>query len=155
MAAIVMTLCASAGPVRAADRIRVTGTAAASPAEEAVREIDDPHTGDRWLLVRNRTNPGAPGRMVLLESLQSSEAGGAEAPSQPETKRLPVIRNGDRVVIEEDTAVIDARFEAVALGPAMDGAVFNARLTVGGKVVRAVALGPGRASFAPDGERRP
>ena len=28
--------------------------------EEIVREIDDPHTGDRWLLMRNNQFPGGP-----------------------------------------------------------------------------------------------
>jgi hypothetical protein len=32
---------------------------------EIVREIDDPHTGDRWLLLRNAEAPGGPGRLVL------------------------------------------------------------------------------------------
>ena len=35
--------------------------------------------------------------------------------------------------------------EARAMNAAAAGAVFAARLTIGGKVVRAVALGPGRA----------
>ena len=30
---------------------------------ELVREIDDPHTGVRWLLMRNSEHPGGPGVM--------------------------------------------------------------------------------------------
>ena len=33
---------------------------------EVVREIDDPHTGDRWLLRRNDQVPGGPGRLVQV-----------------------------------------------------------------------------------------
>jgi hypothetical protein len=32
---------------------------------EVVREIDDPHTGQRWLLVRDGQQPGGPGRLLL------------------------------------------------------------------------------------------
>ena len=39
----------------------------------------------------------------------------------------------------------DSRLEAVALSPATVGSPFNVRLTMGGRIVRAVALGPGRA----------
>ncbi len=31
-----------------------------------VREIDDPNSGTRWLLVRDKTNPGGPGRLELV-----------------------------------------------------------------------------------------
>jgi hypothetical protein len=38
----------------------------AQPASgEVVREIDDPHNGDRWLLLNDPSRPGGPGRMVL------------------------------------------------------------------------------------------
>jgi hypothetical protein len=36
--------------------------------EEIVREIDDPHSGDRWLLIRNARVPGGPGRLVLVSA---------------------------------------------------------------------------------------
>lgn len=70
---------------------------------------------------------------------------GLRYPAQP----LPVIRTGDRLIVEENTALVEARLEAVALGPAQPGSSFNVRLVAGGKIVRAVALGPGRAAFAP------
>ena len=31
-----------------------------------VREIDDPHTGDRWKLMRDPVHPEGPGRLVLV-----------------------------------------------------------------------------------------
>ena len=55
-------------------------------------------------------------------------------------------------MVEEHTPVVDARLEAVALNPAMAGSVFNVRLSVGGRTMRAVALGPGRAVL--EGETR-
>jgi flagella basal body P-ring formation protein FlgA len=66
----------------------------------------------------------------------------------------PVIRAGDRLVVEENTAVIEARLEAVALGPAALGSSFDVRLKLGGKVARAVALAPGRAAFQAHAEVR-
>ena len=66
-----------------------------------------------------------------------------------------MIRAGDALLVEEHTAVVDARLEAVALESAAKGARFKARLKIGGKVVRAVAISPGRAGFAPESEVAP
>lgn len=118
--------------------------ARAEIAGEVLREIDDPRNGDRWLLIEDARHPGGPGVLVLahhdsarLEVLSRNQSG-AEAAA-------PVIRAGDRVIVEERTAVVEARLEAVAMGPALAGAAFNARLSVGGMMVRAVAVAPGRA----------
>jgi flagella basal body P-ring formation protein FlgA len=67
---------------------------------------------------------------------------------QAEENRLhSVIHAGDRLVIEEHTAHMDAILDARALSPAAVGALFAARLTAGGRVVRVMALGPGRAAL--------
>jgi hypothetical protein len=49
------------------------------------------------------------------------------------------------VVVEEHGAVVEAYLEATALEPALKGLPLNLRLTIGGKVIRAVAIAPGRA----------
>lgn len=117
-----------------------------------VREIDDPHTGDRWLLVRNSDKPGAPGRLILASAPAGSPAvPGKDAPPPP----LPVIHTGDRLIVEENTSLVQARLEAVALGPALIGSPLKVRLLLGGAVVRAVALGQGHAAFAVETRRRP
>jgi hypothetical protein len=110
-------------------------------------EIRDPHTGQRWLLVRDETHPGGPGRLVLAGAAWKSADGATRRASDRlwEAGPLPVIRAGDRLIVEEHTAAVDAVLEARAMNAAAAGAVFAARLTIGGKVVRAVALGPGRA----------
>jgi hypothetical protein len=124
---------------------------------EIVREIDDPHTGDRWLLMRNEQAPGGPGRLVLVAAHRSA-SGGATLRVAGETGEAvfqPVIRAGDRLIVEEHTARVDAVLEARALNPAAAGAALDVRLTIGGNVVRAVALGPGRAALQPGaGARR-
>jgi hypothetical protein len=130
--------------------------AAGSPAPgDVIREIDDPHTGQRWLLERNGEHPGGPGRLVPA-GFRRKAPGGASALNTEEEARLhPVIRAGDRLVVEEHTARADAALEARALASAAAGAVFDARLSIGGKVVRVVALGPGRAAFQPEQGGRP
>jgi hypothetical protein len=124
---------------------------------EIVREIDDPHTGDRWLLMRDDAVPGGPGRMVLIAAHRHAPAGMLvrSAPERVDAVLGPVIRAGDRLVVEEHTAIADARLEARALNPATVGSAFNVRLTVGGRVVRAVALASGHAVLEPDTGVRP
>jgi hypothetical protein len=125
---------------------------------EVVREIDDPNTGDRWLLVRNDQFPGGPGRLVLVAAHRHAPGGVALPAAREltaEAEFLPVIRAGDRLIVEEHTARVDAVLEARAINPAAPGAAFDVRLTIGGHVVRAIALGPGRAALQPEAEVRP
>jgi len=129
---------------------------------EVVREIDDPHTGDRWLLMRNPAHPEGPGRLVRATANLSQAGRGAPAEALPvavltmqRTQFMPIIHTGDRLIVEEKTAVVEARLEAVALSPAVSGSPLHVRLTIGGNVVRAVALGPGRAVLAPEAEAQP
>src|ERR1035441_6468721 len=114
---------------------------------EIVREIDDPHTGDRWLLLRNDLIPGGPGRLVLVAAHRNRSGGAARRATggRREAQFLPVIRAGARMIVEEHTARVDAVLEARALNPAAPGTALNVRLTIGGNVVRALALGPGRS----------
>jgi len=121
---------------------------------EIVREIDDPNLGDRWLLMRNDRYPGGPGRLVLVAAHRKTSRP-QTAKEKEEARLLPVIRAGDRLTVEEHTAVVDAVLEARALSPAAAGSVLEARLAIGGRVVRAVALGPGRAALEPETEARP
>ena len=143
-----------------------TAAAGSPPLEErpgvAIREIDDSATGDRWLLVRDIANPAGPGRMVRIETGKADLTGGVEGePARKGTQSpaaapvRPVIHAGDVVIVEEHTSVIDARLEAVALGSAAVGAEFKARLKIGGKVLRVVALAAGRAEMTPGSEAQP
>jgi hypothetical protein len=132
------------------------------PAGQVVREIDDPHLGSRWLLYRDPTHPGGPGRLVqagqvYARPVQAGKAAPGEGPaagSAPLTGKLdrPVIHAGDRVILEEDTPVVEARLEAVALNPALAGSPLRVRLRIGGKVVAATALATGRVELAPQAE---
>jgi hypothetical protein len=117
---------------------------------EVVREIDDVHTGARWLLLRNSLHPERPGRLVMAALGRDWRAGavftGLEGRGLAEVAPPPVaIRSGDALIVEEHTAIADAALEAVALGPAAAGSALEVRLKLGGKVLRAVAISPGRA----------
>jgi hypothetical protein len=130
----------------------------------AVSEIDDPATGDRWILERDPRHPEGPGRMALLAQPRTrpntrspaptrSEnplggAGAAQAEGAPAAAPVLVIHGGDRLIVEEHTPVADARLEAVALGPAAVGSSFRVRLAIGGRVIVAFATSAGHALLA-------
>ncbi len=130
--------------------VSATAGEGGSVAGEIVRSVADPHSGRRWLLLRDADHPGGPGRFVLAEDRPAGSEGRplSSVEKAERLEMLPVIRAGDRLVVEEHTAVADARLEAVAMGPAAMGATLSVRLAIGGRMVRAVALGPGRAVFA-------
>jgi hypothetical protein len=128
--------------------------------QPVLRQIDDPGAHGIWLLTRDPVHPAGPGRMVwvpdrvrLEEGAGSAAAAVLREPAQTAIK--PVILAGDRVVVEEETPVVDARLAATALNPAPAGMGFNARLEIGGQVVRAIAVGPGLAQLAPETGAQP
>jgi hypothetical protein len=124
-------------------------SASTVPGGEIVREIDDPRNGDRWLLLRDSSHPGGPGLLLLATAahIKTGQAGPDVA------AQAPVIHAGDRLIVEENTAVAEARLEAVALGPAWLGSSLSVRLTMGGKVLRVLATGPGRAVLQQEAQR--
>jgi hypothetical protein len=155
----------AAGNATAVNGLQIAATyprATAVNSGEVVREIDDPHTGDQWMLMRDLVHPEGPGHLVLVEGpgMRLASAGTRDekqpsAPSANLTPFRPVIHTGDALIVEEHTAVVEARLEAVALGPAVEGAIFRVRLKIGGKVVRAVAISAGHAVFARGDEAQP
>ena len=122
----------------------VVGLDALAPVH-VVREIKDPQTGAHWLILPNAANPAGPGRMVLAREVSRSDGVGYAEKVAP----VVAIHLGDRVVVEEHTHMAEAYLEAVALEPAVAGASFHLRLKIGGKVMLAVAIAPGRAALMP------
>ncbi len=121
-----------------------------------IRSIEDPNLGQRWLLLRDPDHPGGPGRLLQVAAASSGVQPGrpanptASAAPRPQPAALrPIIHAGDRLVLEENSAVAVVRLEAVALESAPVGSAFRARLKIGGKAVHAVALATGRAAFQP------
>jgi hypothetical protein len=120
-----------------------------------VREIDDPHTGRRWLLLRDSLHPAGPGRLIAAAPAPGGvDSEKAHSEGYADRAKAVILHTGDRVVLEEDTPTVTARLEAVALGPAWAGGAVQVRLRIGGQVVRAVAVAPGRVSLT-TGETQP
>jgi hypothetical protein len=127
-----------------------------SCAKTAVSEKDDSWTGDRWLLVPNPAHPEGPGRWVRAAGFSLSHepahptGSAAEKMLARDAAQPLVIHPGDRVVLEEHSTVADACLEAVALSAAASGGELKARLEIGGRMVRALALGHGRVVLVPE-----
>lgn len=135
---------------------RAFPAAAPTAASNIVREIGDPATGDRWLLERDPAAPGGPGRLVRVSVGEDTPTQDASGQCRDDRTLPPrVIHAGNRVVVEEHTAVMDAELEGVALNGARSGASLRVRLKIGGRVVSAVALGPGRVAITPVRGARP
>jgi hypothetical protein len=119
-----------------------------------MREIFDQSNGIRWILHRDETGSPGPGRLVLTsfagspaDSLVGEDSPSHKSPERNSTAPVPIIHAGDRLIVEEHTASVDAYLEAVALGSATTGAALTVRLKIGGRTVRAIAQGPTRALF--------
>jgi hypothetical protein len=140
----------TARPADRGQRVSILSSGAvsrdAAAGGEILREIDDPHNGDRWLLIRDDNHPAGPARLVLVSGARVTQRKTRQAAPGADTPP-PLIRAGDRVVVEEHSSVVDAHLEAVAMEPAWAGSAFNARLSIGGQMVRAVAAAAGRATL--------
>jgi hypothetical protein len=133
-----------------------TPETAREPDGQVLGQIEDPSTGNLWLLLRDRNHPAGPGRLVLSGQRSNPQRAISGGPAQPLSagERL-LIHPGDALMVEEHTEVADVRLEAVALEPAVKSAHFKARLKIGGQVVCVVAVSAGHASFAPENEVAP
>lgn len=116
-------------------------------AQSLGRAINDPYTGERWLLAANTVHPERPRKLTLVSSggrATSEDLESGFKQSQP----LPFgIRAGQRVEVFGETEKISFLLEACALASAPAGGEFIARLKIGGRLVRARALASGRAEF--------
>jgi len=117
----------------------------------AVKVIDDPHSGLRWLLVEDPDHPEGPGRLVALDS--HGNGAGVQNRAAKAARTQPVIRAGEQVQVEEHSAVVESSLQAVALESAVRGGLLRVRLRVGGRVVEARALAAGRAALELGGGR--
>jgi hypothetical protein len=151
-ALLALCVCAIMAPVPAAF---ADGSAEAGNAS-VVRTIRDPHTGLCWIVTREAGATGGPGRMVqAVDKECTSKPLKQNIKQNAETEynlQTPAIRPGDRLVVEENSARVEARLSAIALAAAKVGSSFNVRLAIGGKTLRVIALGPGRAAIVPEME---
>ena len=138
---------------------------------EIRREIADPCLGFHWRLIADPAGQGRPGRLVLLGQ-NGTTAGGsvseahtvlAPVASAPDSASV-IIRAGEHVVVDQDTGVVRARLNAIALESAASGQRLRVRLIVGpglsrnaeltapGPVVSALALGAGEVRWVGAGQ---
>lgn len=108
----------------------------------------DPHTGICWRLLSNPGAPAGPAQLVVAKSSEDSCVPYVRAQAEQVAPGFAIHR-GDRVVVEEHTRAVDARLEAAAMGSAMVGSSLDLKLRIGGRVVRALAIAPGRAVLMP------
>jgi hypothetical protein len=129
-------------------------TGPATAGTSIVREIDDPHSGDRWLLLIDPRHPAGPGRLVLADVARKKFPLSKADVQKTETPVPPVIHTGERLILEEHSSVVDSRLDAIALNPAAVGGALSVRLIIGGKVVRALAVAPGCVVLAREKDGR-
>jgi hypothetical protein len=138
---MVSTVCAASAQQHSA---RLQLQPSLLPDTTAVREIHDPHSGMLWLLVKDKAHPGGPGRLIPVSRA-----------TELRIVPVPLIRAGDRIQVEEHTAVVDAVLEATALEPAIKDGLFLVRLKIGGRVLRVAAVAAGIAELRDRSEIRP
>jgi hypothetical protein len=121
--------------------------------KNVVREIDDGESGARWMLFRDESHPGGPGRLVLQGSSGSangtagcgSESGLKTLLRRGTPDRELAIRAGDRLTIRDRALLLDLQLEGTALAPAAAGDPLDVRLKIGGGTVRAIVVKSGLA----------
>ena len=161
------------GTAHAAD----SAMAQAKSSSPCVRMVEDRATGVRWRV--EAQGGGRPNRWVRVDG-RTEPACGASGAAQSSRLRVaettwaatgaaamrdvgagmrkpvaPVIQVGERIVLVQSGAAIEARFPAVALAAAAPGRPLLARLEVGngefgkrgGRVVEATAVGKGLARW--------
>lgn len=141
---------------------------------ELLREFTDPCLGTHWQLLADPVHPEGPRRLVLLEPVGSRRSGRGDdvatarlgtvanvnAPPRGEGD-LPnlapplAIRAGDRVTVDQETPLLHARLQAVALESAGVGQRMRVRLGAGtipqsslsATVIAVLVTGTGQAKW--------
>jgi len=137
----------STGKLKVAQAVLVLTMASVQALGQQAAHVEhalvDPATQTKWVVQADPQHPGGPGRLVPLRSASTSVA----SETLNSSRAHSVIRAGDRLIVEETTQMLVARYAAVALAPAAIGDTFLARFAVGMKPVPVRALGPGRAAL--------
>ena len=155
IAAICAGLILLPGVAHAQQATPATASRVLQPFGGPIRVIVDPATGDRWLLRRDAAHPGGPGRWARV--MRGPARGGTPGGAAPATAAAgkPVIHAGDRLIVEENTPVVEAHLEAVAMTSAAAGGAVQVRLAIGGAVLSATVRAPGLAEMTAQPEVQP
>lgn len=139
-----LALLAGLAALRAQSRARGFRSAANAPGgAAAVEALRDPATGYGWKLVPGPA--GAPGLWIRSSAAASFHRWMANTRQRADAPL--VVRAGDRLIVSEETPAAAIRIAVVALEPARLGATLRVRPAIGNRVLRAVALGDGRAAL--------
>jgi len=149
---------------------------------ERSRDLIDPCLGSHWQLRVNPEHPGWPATLVLVSANAGSGSGSAgrseverhtldrispfagEGLKHFENLTLPLaIRAGESLIVEQDSPVLHAEFQAIALASARVGQGTRVRLSGGamaplsinGKVISVIATEAGHARWAFEEEVKP
>ncbi len=126
---------------------------AAGGSSYAQREILDPCLGSRWQFHIDLEHPERPARLVRIDSTAVRSNQSWRAP-------VFVIRAGDQIAVEQDTASLHVRLRAEAIESAIAGQVLKVRLhavqaalPATGSIIRVLAVAPGEGRWL-SSERR-
>jgi hypothetical protein len=117
-------------------------TAQSTAGGKIVNERTDRSTGARWVLMRDVEHPAAPAHWVLADAGKEKAGAGSKA-----TEPKLAIHPGDKIVVEEETTVLNAWLEATALTGAENGGELRARMKIGGRIFAVRAIAPGTAEL--------
>jgi hypothetical protein len=114
--------------------------------------IEDHSNHQLWLLTRNPDRPEAPATLIpilpgLSDSSPSEQGGKPRTAISPVKRGVTIIRSGEAVALYEDSSFMRLRLGGIALSTAAVGENITVRLTIGGRPLRAIAIGPGRAQL--------
>lgn len=123
-----------------------------------IRSFEDAGTHQSWTVVQDKKQPAAPARLVGAAILPTAGRASAEESGEESLQMASrlIIHSGDSLIVDEHTAIVDARLQATALGAAAQGERLRVRLKIGDRIVPAIAIEPGRAEIlSPTREARP
>jgi hypothetical protein len=118
-------------------------TAQSAAGGRIVEERTDPATGARWMLMRDAEHSAELAHWVLADAGRERPAAAGATTTEPKL----VIHAGDKIVVQEETAVVNAWLEATALTGAKDGGELRVKLKIGGRILAVRAISPGTAEM--------
>jgi hypothetical protein len=119
--------------------------------------IRDPASGIGWRVATDPRHPEWPSRLVEIsggdscgDRLADPLRAGMKL-GMANTVQSPTVRAGDWLRVSQDTRVVHAEFNAMALSTGWPGDSIKVRLRFGGKVMRVKLTTPGQALLIEDG----
>ena len=125
-------------------------------ADGRAQSFADPGTCKRWRYERNGDHPSWPPRLVMVSDEVSCSSQSNVNPGMKGQKtewlrhHTIIVLAGDELAVSDETAALLANLEGVALNNGSPGEVIGVRLRLGGRIMRAQVLAPGRVRLIAD-----